>query len=326
MSEISVSTIHVANGRELGESPQVFVQEPPKHGQRVDDTLIIFLDLPNASPEACNDLARTLSKCYYQSPGGITTGLRLAVRLASEKLNDFNRGLIQPVTGSLSCAVISNDSVVIGQCGPALAYARAPGGSFERITPPEGQRPIGVGYAEMFFVNFSWQPGDAFVMTGTRSIGPDISERLINVCMGKGDARMVAGYLNANIKTGSLTGVAFTVNVRTNVGEINEFAAADHENAPQHEDEPDQAAYDEDSPSPAPAPRAKSAPAVAPSAPKLPTLPPIKMDWAKVKSAVAPIGAAFNNKVLPMLGRARTAAGDVAGRAAESAQRGVSTV
>lgn len=330
MSEISVSTIHVADGRELGESPQVFVQEPPKHGQRIDDTLIVFLDLPNASPEACNDLARTLSKCYYQSPGGITTGLRLAVRLASEKLNDFNRGLIQPVTGSLSCAVISKDSVVIGQCGPALAYARAPGGSFERITPPEGQRPIGVGYAEMFFVNFSWQPGDAFVMTGIRSIGPDVSERLINVCMGKGDARMVAGYLNANIKTGSMTGVAFTVNVRTNVGEINEFAesvhpVADHDAHYDAGDHDHLTAYDDD-PANAPAPRAKPAPAAAKSAPKLPTLPPINVDWAKVKSAVAPIGAAFNHKVLPMLGRARTAAGDVAGRAAESAQRGVSTV
>ena len=101
MSEITVSTIHVADGRELGESPQVFVQDPPKYGLRTDDTLIVFLDLPNASVEVCNELSRTLSKCYYQSPGGITTGLRLAVRLASEKLNDFNRGLIQPVTGSL---------------------------------------------------------------------------------------------------------------------------------------------------------------------------------------------------------------------------------
>jgi hypothetical protein len=327
VSEITVSTIHVADGRELGESPQVFVQDPPKYGLRTDDTLIVFLDLPNASVEVCNELSRTLSKCYYQSPGGITTGLRLAVRLASEKLNDFNRGLIQPVTGSLSCAVISNDSVVIGQCGPAIAYARAPGGSFERVTPPDDQRPVGVGYAEMFFVNFAWQPGDSFVLTGPRSLSPDVSDRLINVCMGKGDARMVAGYLNANIKAGRMTGVSFTVNVRTSIGEIGELPdnSAQATNISDNDDGPSDAVYDDDPANrlnPSPAKPAKTTNKL----PKEPKLPVINMDWDKVKATFAPIGAIFSNNVLPALGRARDTASNVAGRAAESAQRGASTI
>jgi hypothetical protein len=318
VSEISISTIHVADGRELGDSPQVFVHDPPKTGLRQNDTLLVFLDLPNASVEVCEEVAQTLYRCYYQSPGGITTGLRLAVRLACERLNEFNRGLIQPVLGSLSCAVISGENVVIGQSGPAIAYARAADGSFERITPNDEQRPIGVGYAEMYFVNFAWQAGDAFVLTGQQSISPDVSERLIKNCMAKGDGRMVAGYLNANVKTGHMVGIAFTVNVRTSVGELETWeetqgtipstakiaqilAKSEQKQAKQgaHHNATQDGASSSNPPNTAGAPT----PTI-----KLPAL-----DTAKIKSALAPIGQ--------WLGRVGRSAGAAASQAATTAQR-----
>jgi hypothetical protein len=213
MADVTFSSIHVADGQELGDTPQVFVQPTGKRGPRSGETLILFLDLPNASTNICADVARTLSEGYSRAPGGLTTALRLAVKLANDRLMELNRGAspAQRTIGSISCAVINHESVVIAQAGPAIAYARAQSGAFERVTPVGDLSPAGSSRSiDAFFTHYAWKPGDAFVLTGESSCR-GVGDQLVNACMSKGDARLIAGYLNANVKQGRMTGVAFTV-------------------------------------------------------------------------------------------------------------------
>jgi hypothetical protein len=215
MPNVSFSSINVLNGNELGDTPQVSLQTSGKKTARGSETLLIFLDFPNASPSTCADLSRTLSDGYSRSPGGMTSALRLAMKLASDRAMQLNKGAppAMRLEGSISCALITPETVVIAQAGPALAFARASTGAFETIAPfvdgPE--QIVGVTSAiDVHFNNFAPQAGDVFMLTGGRSY-VDVNDQLVNICMGKGDARMVAGYLNANVKHGRLTGVAISV-------------------------------------------------------------------------------------------------------------------
>lgn len=214
MAEVKHSTIHVVDGQERGDSPQVWVQPAGKRTPRPGEALIVFLDLPTASPSMCADLLRTLSDAYWRAPGGVTTALRLAIKLVNDRLIELNRGVPagQQIHGSLSCAVINDHSLIIAQTGPAIAYARSRAGAFERVEPPlDGRAPIGSGRnAEPAFTHFAWQPGDVVVLTGAGSC-VDGLDPLIEACMAKGEPRMVAGYLNANVRRGKMIGVALAV-------------------------------------------------------------------------------------------------------------------
>jgi hypothetical protein len=214
MADVTFSSIHVVSGQELGDTPQVFVQPAGKRASRPGETLLLFLDLPNAKAATYADVARALSDGYWRAPGGVTTALRLAIKLANDRLIELNRGLPpgQRAEGSLSCAVVNDESVVIAQAGPAIAYARAQNGAFERVTPEDDSALIGSSrIIEAYFTHFAWKSGDSFVLSGMRSLS-GVDDNLVKACMGKGDARLAAGYLNANIKTGQMTGVAFSVN------------------------------------------------------------------------------------------------------------------
>ncbi len=213
MAQISHATINVINGEELGESPLASVHMLGKRGPHGGETLLVFLDLPGANPGACSDITRALTDGYSRAPGGVTSALRLAIKLACDKVVQLNKGVIptQRLEGSISCAVVSAESVVIAQTGPAIAYVHASNGAFERIQPQTAVAAQIVGAAnsgDVSFDNVSHQPGNVYVLTGERSF-PAQRDDVVNACMGKGDPRMVAGYLNANMKQGRMVGMAF---------------------------------------------------------------------------------------------------------------------
>ncbi|MGQ9814655.1 MAG: hypothetical protein ACUVR3_05825, partial [Candidatus Roseilinea sp.] len=213
MAEVKHATIHVVDGQERGDSPQVWVQPAGKRTPRPGETLIVFLDLPAASPSMCADLLRTLSDAYWRAPGGVTTALRLAIKLTNERLIELNRGVpaSQQAHGSLTCAIVNDRSLIIAQAGPAIAYARSRSGAFERIEPPDGRSPIGSGRdPNLSFTHFAWQSGDVIILTGAGSCADGL-DPLIEVCMAKGEPRMVAGYLNANVRQGKMIGVVLSV-------------------------------------------------------------------------------------------------------------------
>jgi hypothetical protein len=213
MAQISHATINVINGEEFGDSPQASVHVLGKRGAHGGETLVVFLDLPGATPQLCSEITRALTDGYARAPGGVTSALRLAIKLASDKAAQFNKGVLptQRVEGSISCAVFTDASVVIAQTGPAIAYVRGADGAFERIEPPATVASQIVGAATNADVNFdnvTHQHGNVYVLTGQRSFTIPRDD-LVSACMGKGDARMAAGYLNANVKQGRMAGIAF---------------------------------------------------------------------------------------------------------------------
>ena len=215
MADISFSSIHVDNGQELGDPPQVSVHSAGRNTARAGDRLIVFFDLPNAHDSVLREVGKALSSSYWNGPGGVTTALRLAMRVANDKLVEINRGVPaeQRAEGSITCVVSNAESIVLAQAGPAIAYARNKGGAFEPILPQDAASTIGsTRTVDVYFSNFTPQVGDVFVVTGSGSC-INVNERLIEMCMGKGDARTVAGYLNANVKQGRMVGVAVSVDV-----------------------------------------------------------------------------------------------------------------
>ena len=201
------------DGVENTDTPQLQVISSSKHSARPEDTLAVFLDLPSAPALVCNEVVKTLSAAYWGAPGGVTTALKLAIKLANDRLLELNRGVPQQqrAEGSITCVVVNNDSLVIAQGGPSLAYARNARGGFESIMPQDGSTLIGVSKTlDVYFTNLSARQGDVLVLTGSGSC-VNVAQRIVEQCMGKGDARMVAGYLNANIKQGKLVGVAVSV-------------------------------------------------------------------------------------------------------------------
>lgn len=215
MYDVSFSSINVINGEELGDTPQVSLHVVGKRAAREGERLVVFLDLPTASPSTCADIARALHDAFMRAPGGVTSALRLAIKLANDRVVQLNKGAppSRRLEGSISCALVTGDGLIIAQAGPAIAYARSDAGAFEVVAPYPATPAQVVGISpsvDVQFNNFAVQPGDVFVLTGSRStLG--VSDELIRVCMGKGDARMVAGYLNANVKRGRMIGVALSV-------------------------------------------------------------------------------------------------------------------
>ena len=213
MANISFSSIHVDNGQELGETPQVSIHSAGRNTLRAGDQLIVFFDLPNAPEAVLHEAGKALSSAYWNGPGGVTTALRLAIRVANDKLIELNRGVpeAQRAEGSISCVVANTDSIVVAQSGPALAYARNQTGAFEPINPMDAASIIGeTRNVDVYFSNFTPRAGDVFVITGANSC-VSVNQRLIEQCMARGEAKMVAGYLNANVKQGRLVGVAISV-------------------------------------------------------------------------------------------------------------------
>src|SRR5512137_1718229 len=141
MADVTYSSIHVSNGQELGDTPQVFVQLAGRRTPRIGETLIVFLDLQNMTPAVVNEVTRVLSDAYWRAPGGLTTALRLSVKMANDRLIELNRGVppANQISGALCCAVVNDDNVVIAQTGPAIAYARSQSGAFEHVDTPGDQ-------------------------------------------------------------------------------------------------------------------------------------------------------------------------------------------
>lgn len=213
MADVTFATIHVTNGKDLGDTPQVAAHPSGKRTSRGDETMILFLDLQNADPAALSEVSRIFTDGYWRAPGGLTTAMRLAMKLANDRVVDLNRGVppSQRVLGSISCAVINDENVIIAQSGPAIAFACAQTGAFERLNPEINSPPVGSSRTtDANFTNFAWKTGDSFVLTGHGSY-TSVSDELIHACMRKGDGKLIAGYINANVKQGKMAGVAFSV-------------------------------------------------------------------------------------------------------------------
>ncbi|TEU14708.1 MAG: hypothetical protein E3J21_15070 [Anaerolineales bacterium] len=75
--------------------------------------------------ELCQLLLETINKEYFRAPGGITAGLRQAIKAANAQLFRENRDrpIAERLIGGVSCVALRENDAYIGQAGPALVYA-----------------------------------------------------------------------------------------------------------------------------------------------------------------------------------------------------------
>jgi len=88
-------------------------------------TLHILVEVagPPGRDEISRQLVNIIKDEYFRVPGGITNGLRQAIRAANEFLYQRNQELSEgmPYVAGISCAVLSDDHLYLGQGGPAFA-------------------------------------------------------------------------------------------------------------------------------------------------------------------------------------------------------------
>jgi len=133
--------------------------------------------------ELCQLLLETINKEYFRAPGGITAGLRQAIKAANAQLFRENRDrpTAERMIGGVSCVALRENDAYIGQAGPALVYA-AHKGELARypetspwldLPPPqwvdEGYAvPLGVRRdVEIDLFHCRVQPGDTIVLAET---------------------------------------------------------------------------------------------------------------------------------------------------------------
>ncbi len=88
-------------------------------------TLHILVEVagPPRRDEISRELVNSIKDEYFRVPGGITNGLRQGIGAANELLYQRNQELSEgmPYVAGISCAVLSDDHLYLGQGGPAFA-------------------------------------------------------------------------------------------------------------------------------------------------------------------------------------------------------------
>jgi len=88
-------------------------------------TLHILVEVagPPRRDEISRELVGIIKDEYFRVPGGITNGLRQGIRAANGFLYQRNREVSEgmPYVAGISCAVLSDDHLYLGQGGPAFA-------------------------------------------------------------------------------------------------------------------------------------------------------------------------------------------------------------
>jgi len=133
--------------------------------------------------ELCQLLLETINKEYFRASGGITAGLRRAIKAANAQLFRENRDrpTAERLIGGVSCVALRENDAYIGQAGPALVYA-AHKGELTRypetspwldLPPPQWVDkgyvvPLGVRRdVEIDLFHCRVQPGDTIVLAET---------------------------------------------------------------------------------------------------------------------------------------------------------------
>ena len=148
-------------------------------------TLHILVEVagPPRRDEISRELVNIIKDEYFRIPGGITNGLRQAIRVANAFLCRRNQELSEgmPYVAGISCAVLSDDHLYLGQGGPAFACVVRKGEmrAFPHLPWAEEERlplsPLGVEeqLAEVGLYHHRLEAGDVVVLCS-----PTLPERV----------------------------------------------------------------------------------------------------------------------------------------------------
>ncbi|MBN1318975.1 MAG: hypothetical protein JXA42_26065 [Anaerolineales bacterium] len=148
-------------------------QTPPARPARGRDrdTLFVHLTLSSRetpSPSLYREVVDELANAFFATNGSVTAALRQSVRAANEYLMRYNlrEEGVDKQRGSVTCAVLRDEELFIGQAGDTLAFISHQG-QLERLPPrvPGLITPLGVGYGVDTRFYHSWiHPGDMLLL------------------------------------------------------------------------------------------------------------------------------------------------------------------
>jgi hypothetical protein len=154
-------------------APGLVAQRAPRKVARGREQDFLFVHLTLERPNAeiytlIQELTEALVTTYYQQTGGITTALRHAIGHINEHLLRWNVSSAgHSRDGSLTCAVLRDDALVVAQVGSAVAFI---GRNFgvERIPADEPERVAPLGRTASLNVrmgHYRLQPGDMLLLS-----------------------------------------------------------------------------------------------------------------------------------------------------------------
>jgi hypothetical protein len=125
----AIGHLSVVDGvtREMAENVLAIEPSPLIPLGRGKGNLYAIVEVAGESMERhalCQLLLETINKEYFRAPGGVTTGLRQAIKAANAQLFRANRDrpTAERLIGGVSCVALRENDAYIGQAGPALVY------------------------------------------------------------------------------------------------------------------------------------------------------------------------------------------------------------
>ncbi len=161
------------NGQDQSGMPGLYMVTPPRKPARGrdEDQLILFFTMTGNAPltaEQQGQILGRLAQTYYKTPGAVTTSLRTTAEAMNQYLLDRNlrsSSSGHQCIGQLALAVLREQRLILGQCGPVHAFLLS-GQASRYIFDPQGAG-RGLGFTRAISIRYyqaDLQPGDLLIL------------------------------------------------------------------------------------------------------------------------------------------------------------------
>lgn len=140
-------------------APEGTVESPPPRTVNAGELLAILVDLNPPLSRRSRELRTLAAEAYWTSSGSVVARLRRALAEANRFLVRANAEtpLALPTSGSLTCAVFTEEEIFCGQVGPGNALLCHPDGTVE-LFPRESRSLIPLGAAIPPVIHIGYAP------------------------------------------------------------------------------------------------------------------------------------------------------------------------
>lgn len=162
------------NGQDDSNLPGLYMVTPPRKPARGRDSdqLILFFTMTGNAPLSADQqeqILGRLAQTYYKTPGAVTTSLRATAEAMNQFLLDRNlrsSSSGHQCIGQLALAVLREQRLILGQCGPTYAFLLTGQGAQHLFDPQGAGR--GLGYTRSISIRYyqvDLNPGDLLILT-----------------------------------------------------------------------------------------------------------------------------------------------------------------
>lgn len=171
-------------GKKLNQHPApgaVVTSAPPGTPANAGEQLAILVDLTPQLSHRSREIRALTASTYWSSSGSIVARLRRALAEANRHLIRANTGA-EPgakCSGSITCAVFSEEETFFGQVGAAYAVVRHPSGHIETFPPRDRLlMPLGGSLPPVIHIGYTvMEEGSTMLLATTPAIESHARER-----------------------------------------------------------------------------------------------------------------------------------------------------